>query len=234
MQLTATSMMLLTSVLVSLLAWLTRSTQILLLIDFQIYIPLYNFLEFYYFFKLLLLFSFFIVFINILYCGQYFHVQMFVIVLDSGYLPKFIVMCALGEEKDSNILLEEGNSQTITAQKKMEEQPLAKKLKNLFFCFLGLQVSYLTWGILQERIMTNQYGKTASMAGEYFGNSQFLVFINRILALMCAVLVMVFQSQPTHTAPLYKYSFSSFSNVMSSWFQYEALKFVSFPTQVRA
>lgn len=30
----------------------------------------------------------------------------------------------------------------------------------------------------------------------------------------------------------FQYSFSSFSNTMSSWFQYEALKFVSFPTQV--
>ena len=34
--------------------------------------------------------------------------------------------------------------------------------------------------------------------------------------------------------PFYKYSFCSFSNILSSWFQYEALKFVSFPTQVLA
>ena len=34
--------------------------------------------------------------------------------------------------------------------------------------------------------------------------------------------------------PVHKYSFPSLSNVMSSWFQYEALKFVSFPTQVVA
>ena len=33
-------------------------------------------------------------------------------------------------------------------------------------------------------------------------------------------------------APLYKLCFPSFSNVMSSFSQYEALKFVSFPTQV--
>ncbi len=35
-------------------------------------------------------------------------------------------------------------------------------------------------------------------------------------------------------APLFKYSFCSFSNIMSSWCQYEALKYVSFPTQVLA
>ena len=30
----------------------------------------------------------------------------------------------------------------------------------LFFCFAGLQLSYLTWGVIQEKIMTMQYTKT--------------------------------------------------------------------------
>ena len=34
-------------------------------------------------------------------------------------------------------------------------------------------------------------------------------------------------------APLFLFSFCSFSNVLSSWCQYEALKYVNFPTQVR-
>ena len=38
--------------------------------------------------------------------------------------------------------------------------------------------------------------------------------------------------QSVHRTPLYKYSFCSVSNTLSSWCQYEALKFVSFPTQV--
>jgi len=38
----------------------------------------------------------------------------------------------------------------------------------------------------------------------------------------------------SHTAPLYKFSFSSVSNIMSSVCQYEALKYVSFLTQVLA
>jgi len=33
-------------------------------------------------------------------------------------------------------------------------------------------------------------------------------------------------------APLYEFVFCSLSNVISSWCQYEALKFVNFPTQV--
>lgn len=76
--------------------------------------------------------------------------------------------------------------------------------------------------------MTRTYG------GERFKDSQFLVFVNRILALLVAGIYVCSTSQPRHVAPVYKYSYSSISNVLSSWCQYEALKFVSFPTQVLA
>lgn len=76
--------------------------------------------------------------------------------------------------------------------------------------------------------MTRTYG------GERFKDSQFLVFINRILALLVAGVYVAYTTQPRHVAPVYKYSYSSFSNILSSWCQYEALKFVSFPTQVLA
>lgn len=65
-----------------------------------------------------------------------------------------------------------------------------------------------------------------------FEDSQFLVFINRILAFLMSALYLLIQKQPQHKAPLYKYVFCSLSNIMSSWCQYEALKYVSFPTQV--
>lgn len=76
--------------------------------------------------------------------------------------------------------------------------------------------------------MTKEFG------GERFTNSQFLVFVNRILALVVAAVYMSVTTQPRHQAPLYKYSYASISNTLSSWCQYEALKFVSFPTQVLA
>ena len=48
------------------------------------------------------------------------------------------------------------------------------------FCAIGLQTAYLTWGVLQERIMTQSYGQVLSAdgqteidAGAKFGNSQF-------------------------------------------------------------
>ena len=78
-----------------------------------------------------------------------------------------------------------------------------------------------------------QYVDSTGNTGQ-FKNSQFLVFVNHILAFTVALTYITLgPAQPRHRAPLYKYSYSSFSNIMSSWFQYEALKFVSFPTQAR-
>ncbi|XP_030051615.1 adenosine 3'-phospho 5'-phosphosulfate transporter 1 isoform X2 [Microcaecilia unicolor] len=82
--------------------------------------------------------------------------------------------------------------------------------------------------------MTRTYGATDSSPGEKFKDSQFLVFMNRILAFTVAGLYCAVSKQPRHGAPMYKYSFASLSNILSSWCQYEALKFISFPTQVLA
>jgi len=75
---------------------------------------------------------------------------------------------------------------------------------------------------------------TQTYNGDSFTNSQFLVFVNRVLALLIAGAYLRVSHQPRHRAPFYKYSFCSISNTLSSWCQYEALKFVSFPTQVVA
>ena len=63
---------------------------------------------------------------------------------------------------------------------------------------------------------------------------EFLVLVNRIVGFTVSLtyLILCPTQQPRHRVPLYKYSYSSLSNIMSSWFQYESLKFVSFPTQV--
>lgn len=104
----------------------------------------------------------------------------------------------------------------------------------LLWCFGGLMISYLTWGVLQEKIMTQEYYNFDGVTS-HFKDSQFLVFSNRILAFIVSLTVLQYKRPPTrHKAPLYKYSFASFSNIMSAWFQYEALKFVNFPTQVLA
>ena len=103
------------------------------------------------------------------------------------------------------------------------------------FCSSGLLTSFLLWGLLQERIMSVHYDSENSTGpSEHFSNSLFLEFMNRILALVFAVAILLVRHQPAHTAPMYMYSYNALSNVMSSWCQYEALKYISFPVQVLA
>lgn len=132
--------------------------------------------------------------------------------------------------------VDETIDESISETSKQEAAIPTSELKlflHLVGCFFGLQFSYLTWGILQEKIMTQKYTDSAGKVGQ-FTDSQFLVFVNRILAFAVALLYITATRQPRHKAPLFKYSYCSFSNIMSSWCQYEALKFVSFPTQVLA
>lgn len=145
-------------------------------------------------------------------------------------IQEFLKQLAFGKEATLPVTQEEDHGKGSDSA---EDSSVQRGL-TLLFCVAGLQGSYLTWGVLQEKIMTSEYGRTDHTQGEYFKNSQFLVFINRILAFLIGVVVLIVRPQPTHTTPLYKYSFSSFSNIMSSWCQYEALKFVSFPSQVMA
>ena len=64
-------------------------------------------------------------------------------------------------------------------------------------CFVGLQFSYLTWGVLQEKIMTRQYVDSTGKIGQ-FKDSQFLVFVNRIMAFAVALLCIMATKQPKH------------------------------------
>lgn len=152
--------------------------------------------------------------------------------LESGpkLLSPVVRLLFFGNNEDSiedSILTEtkEANQETDKSE--------SKRALHLLTCFAGIQVCYLTWGVLQEKIMTKNYTDSTGQMGQ-FKESQFLVFVNRIVAFALALLCITFSKQPKHRAPLYKYSYCSFSNIMSSWCQYEALKFVSFPTQVLA
>jgi adenosine 3'-phospho 5'-phosphosulfate transporter B2 len=96
-------------------------------------------------------------------------------------------------------------------------------------CFVGLQGSYVTWGFIQEKVMTQRYDTGM------FPSTVFLVCANRALALVVAGALMTYKSrvlrQPAPRAPFYQFSPCSISNIVSSWAQYECLKYVSFPTQ---
>ncbi|KAL3267810.1 hypothetical protein HHI36_006942 [Cryptolaemus montrouzieri] len=135
------------------------------------------------------------------------------------------------------LFVEENTSESLLSQQE-EAIPIRKKTYwrrafLLVFYFIGLQVSYLTWGIVQEKVMTQVYESKEGKV-EYFGDSQFLVFVNRFLAFSISGVILLYKKEERHNCPLYKYIFCSFSNIMSSWCQYEALKYLSFPHQVLA
>jgi len=85
------------------------------------------------------------------------------------------------------------------------------------------------YGLLQEKIMTTTYGSPPVK----FGDSVFLVFCNRAVAVVFAVCMAIGKGESLlNSAPLWKYLAISFSNVYASTCQYEALKYVSFPVQM--
>lgn len=166
---------------------------------------------------------------------------------DQSAYARGVRCCVLGYAPDGDVddnVSEDGAKKLRPAKPTAAEGdgpsggPQRSKLMHavmLIYCSLGLLVSYLLWGIFQERIMSTQYptGK--------FESSNFLVFSNRMFALMVAFPMMFLHKNPDKphqqglgNAPFFKYGLTSLSNTLSSWCQLEALKFVSFPMQVLA
>lgn len=103
-------------------------------------------------------------------------------------------------------------------------------IQKVLFCAAGLIISFCIWALLQERILTHSYD------GDYFVYSYGLVFFTRIGGLILSSILMQYYSAEMQwvSTPLVEFSFPSVANMLSSWCQYEALKYVSFPTQVLA
>jgi len=96
----------------------------------------------------------------------------------------------------------------------------------LVFCFVGLQASYLTWGYVQEKVMTTEY-RTGK-----FPSAAFCVFSNRVLAIAIAAAIMVHKHGRMYIpAPMLAFLPCSLSNSLSSYAQYQALRYVSFQIQ---
>jgi len=103
----------------------------------------------------------------------------------------------------------------------------ANVLKRLAFCAISLNVTFVVWGLVQERMLTRKYPR---FTGEYFTYSYALVFTNRFWTLILSSLLLLYlKPQRSQTTVIYEYSFPSISNMLSSWCQYESLKYVSFP-----
>lgn len=103
----------------------------------------------------------------------------------------------------------------------------AKVIQRLLFCSLMLNITFVTWGALQERMLTRRYPRHT---GDYFTYSYALVFTNRFWTLiMSGLLLWYLKPRLSRSTVIYEFSFPSISNMLSSWCQYEALKYVSFP-----
>jgi adenosine 3'-phospho 5'-phosphosulfate transporter B2 len=105
-------------------------------------------------------------------------------------------------------------------------------LGQVFWCLFyasGIIGTLVVYGLLQERIMTINYGGASGAKFEY---SVFLIFINRVAAVVYAVIMALWYGESLlNKAPLWKYICVSLSNVYASTCQYEALKYISFAVQ---
>jgi len=100
-------------------------------------------------------------------------------------------------------------------------------VKRLAFCSMMLICTFVAWGALQERILTRRYPR---ITGEYFTYSYALVFTNRLWTfVMSGILLLYIKPTMSRSTVIYEYSFPSISNMLSSWCQYEALRYVTFP-----
>jgi solute carrier family 35 (adenosine 3'-phospho 5'-phosphosulfate transporter), member B2 len=94
--------------------------------------------------------------------------------------------------------------------------------RNYLFSF------FLNLSRCKERMLTRRYPR---YHGEYFTYSYALVFSNRFWTLiMSGMLMLYLKPRRSRTTVIYEYSFPSISNMLSSWCQYEALRYVSFPS----
>lgn len=96
---------------------------------------------------------------------------------------------------------------------------------------IAITASLLVYGVLQERIVTVGFGPDS----EIFEHSVFLVLCNRFCTCSLAMAyILVTQSSVFPAAPVKSYGWVSFSNVISTSCQYEALRYVSFAVQTLA
>jgi len=104
----------------------------------------------------------------------------------------------------------------------------------LCFCFFGLQASYLTWGYMQELIMTEIFDPTENVPDGKFPSAAFCVFSNRFLAVIVGAILCRLKHGAffaNNTAPVTSFAPCAMSNTLSSWSQYASLKYVAFPVQ---
>lgn len=106
-----------------------------------------------------------------------------------------------------------------------------KRLLEAGMCALAVMSSLMVYSVLQERIMTRPYERSGVAA--LFKHSLFLVLMNRATAVAVSIALILLRGRTSELksrAPLHHYAAVSVSNVIATSCQYEALKWLTFPT----
>lgn len=119
-----------------------------------------------------------------------------------------------------------------------KQKPDRARVVEAAMCAAAVMSSMMLYSILQERIMTRPYEPVERMkeglASEaFFKDSLFLVLANRLTAALVAVLHIVAVGRYEDLkskAPMLDYVTISISNVIATSCQYEALKWLTFPS----
>ena len=94
---------------------------------------------------------------------------------------------------------------------------------------LGIILTIGVYSFLQERIVSQPYD------GEIFKATMFLVLCNRIFSMLYSFVMLKKEGESWGTqAAVWKYVAVSFSNMLSTWCQYESLRHVSLVLQTMA
>ncbi|CAF4848343.1 unnamed protein product, partial [Rotaria sp. Silwood1] len=97
----------------------------------------------------------------------------------------------------------------------------------LFICFLGIFVSYLVFGIVQESIVKGIYGKN-----DKFTYILSLVFFQCVFNAIASKTILIIRKSHRDSTPSKMYAFSSFTYLFAMLSSNYALEFVSYPMQV--
>lgn len=120
---------------------------------------------------------------------------------------------------------------SVTGSAPTRRRPARARLLEGLACAVAVMGSLMVYSVVQERIMTRPYSRGGVAA--LFKHSLFLVLMNRAAAVFVALVAIIARGRASELrsrAPLHHYAAVSVSNVIATSCQYEALKWLTFPT----
>lgn len=113
----------------------------------------------------------------------------------------------------------------------------ASKVTTLAFCVLGVYASFISWGLLQEKVSTTAYvdPHDASAPPKYFKHFIFLNFCQAIAAAIVAYLYLRVQGMTLGSPRMDlvgQFFAVAFLNSIASPFGYASLQYIDYPTMI--